>query len=467
MRRVGGFITPAHPAAMAHSNLPFLDPQSFALARAPLPEEQHFTYQAPSQSAPCVKMENDQDGHLSVPPQAIKEEYALPQLPAALLPRVPTSLPTFNSFQQNSTAYFLFSRLPATSSESDVVNSASINVDIQPHTTFGKEGITASPHPQIPFVVPVAKPEISHATNDTLNSCPVIYSASHSPDSNNQCVQLRKRRFQEVLSTSRTGFLNGGGVTARSKRTKKPKFFGDDYVYGHEARALYSSVQSDSDSDESSSDRSASSESSLSGEGGVFPAVPVSSSLNSTSIFNGADESRPYLCKHEGCNKTFKHRNGLRRHRFFHIGKQFSCPHCNFESHLRYNIERHVMRMHNTSGEVFRCSYDQCKYKTTYSKDLDEHVKKQHLSPMLYCPDDGCNYSTRSRWNLQNHRDAKHLHSGAQPASTVYCGIGGCDYRTVKEYNLARHQAYKHRDVLGESFFLDFIARSKKRSNLL
>ena len=81
--------------------------------------------------------------------------------------------------------------------------------------------------------------------------------------------------------------------------------------------------------------------------------------------------------------------------------KNFQCDQCEFSGNTKANLDQH-MRRHNAPKYV--C--DKCEYKSSDSGNFTVHKQVKHGSVVLSCED--CDYSTKSRRSLREHR-RKHL----------------------------------------------------------
>ncbi|PNF23497.1 hypothetical protein B7P43_G06515 [Cryptotermes secundus] len=85
------------------------------------------------------------------------------------------------------------------------------------------------------------------------------------------------------------------------------------------------------------------------------------------------------------------------RHKCPFCGQSFSCP-SGLCAHIRY---RHL------DSKPFRCSF--CEYKAKTHWDMKRHLSKHCPDPLFHCVDDQCNFSCRSAYGLQRHRNKYHL----------------------------------------------------------
>ena len=111
---------------------------------------------------------------------------------------------------------------------------------------------------------------------------------------------------------------------------------------------------------------------------------------------------KSFVC--EKCDKDFHHISGLRNHkRFFHSNERhFVCPqnYCNKRFKTKFHLTRH--KFTHISVNSFGC--DECDKRFKMNSDLSFHkmVVHSHIRPFV-CQRSDCNKSFRTKLNLIRH----------------------------------------------------------------
>ena len=87
-----------------------------------------------------------------------------------------------------------------------------------------------------------------------------------------------------------------------------------------------------------------------------------------------ASNERPFQCSQ--CNRTYKHKGNLTRHRHFMHSELFQCHKCSLGYSKESTLIRHYKRCHSTHGPNFKCSVCGMTYKSKLS--LLRHCTMNH-----------------------------------------------------------------------------------------
>ena len=150
----------------------------------------------------------------------------------------------------------------------------------------------------------------------------------------------------------------------------------------------------------------------------------------------------------------------LKKHKYSHGGKQFSCDLCKYNSPSMGEVSRHKKRRH--SEKTVSC--DQCKFVTYQISFLKAHMRSKHQDISYPCPK--CNLTLISASGLRRHEQRIHLglaftcqecgqkfstrerlkehveavHEGV----TFACEVIGCEYITSRKLNMQNHMKKTH-----------------------
>ena len=113
-------------------------------------------------------------------------------------------------------------------------------------------------------------------------------------------------------------------------------------------------------------------------------------------------QEKPYSCK--VCSKSFFRLNYLKRHEAIHSDvKRYECPHCEFRSHLKGNLIRHL-NTHNRQEKSFACKV--CSKTFSENMNLKRHDVTHSDVKRYECPH--CEFRSHWKGNLTLHMNAKH-----------------------------------------------------------
>ena len=165
-----------------------------------------------------------------------------------------------------------------------------------------------------------------------------------------------------------------------------------------------------------------------------------------------------YYCN--SCNFKCYALYDLKKHKYSHGGKQFSCDLCKYNSPSMGEVSRHKKRRH--SEKTVSC--DQCKFVTYQISFLKAHMRSKHQDISYPCPK--CNLTLISAGGLRRHEQRIHLgvaftcqecgqkfstrerlkehveavHEGV----TFACEVLGCEYITSRKFNMQNHMKKTH-----------------------
>ena len=162
-----------------------------------------------------------------------------------------------------------------------------------------------------------------------------------------------------------------------------------------------------------------------------------------------------YKC--DKCDEEFKGKSNLNRHiEGRHEGVKFTCKECSYSSIIKSAIKDHVRSKHD--GERFQCN--ECTVSFLFRSSLKKHIQAKHLGIKF-----NCDYCPKVFERLDN---AKHHTNVAHYGSIFKCEISGCEYSSKSRFEVKMHIKSVHRK---EKFpckndDCDFEADSYKRVRL-
>ena len=149
---------------------------------------------------------------------------------------------------------------------------------------------------------------------------------------------------------------------------------------------------------------------------------------------------RPFQCPVDECEFRSARKLDLKRHvTARHTPKRtrdFQCPMCPSRFFTKESLRLHLPR--HTREEVFKCS--QCDYGTHVNYDLNAHVKRVHKeSGISKCPFPGCTFSTIWKNSLRKHEETHNPHR-----PKIQCRFPDCAFITISEGSMKQHIRSRH-----------------------
>ena len=158
------------------------------------------------------------------------------------------------------------------------------------------------------------------------------------------------------------------------------------------------------------------------------------------------NDERPFICNFPGCEFRSKYIISLKQHKERHSSKRkFPCPMCHKRFPTKYEMDRHILRIHTKEKSV-HC--DQCDYTTSLRSNLRNHQVEKHRrndqkysgtpeKPTAVGPEKVSEDDVNSRGN--NDRDTK------RDGHYYYCEYRGCSFRAKeRKYIIGRHSRRVH-----------------------
>ena len=158
------------------------------------------------------------------------------------------------------------------------------------------------------------------------------------------------------------------------------------------------------------------------------------------------------------CDKSFADKRTLEVHReTIHLGiKKFKCEQCSFASGREPSLKTHIQIVHDKI-ERFACT--QCSYTATLKAKLMYHIESVHRTDKKFkCQE--CPYTSATKGNLKKHSDRRH----SMGEEKFKCSL--CTYKSNVKDNLRNHTLAAH-DIRGKKFNCDLCPfKSHSKENL-
>lgn len=129
--------------------------------------------------------------------------------------------------------------------------------------------------------------------------------------------------------------------------------------------------------------------------------------------------------------------------------KQFKCPHCNYSTAYKHNHIKHSRTHNKPEQSTYYC--DKCPFATKYEGHIIRHLAKVHFEvseKASRC--EHCNFSTKTRWRLNVHRNRSRQDKPIKCAHCDFESIYRCSFR---EHKLTHTEASRNNQQWLESLF--------------
>lgn len=143
---------------------------------------------------------------------------------------------------------------------------------------------------------------------------------------------------------------------------------------------------------------------------------------------------RPFKCLVDGCNKSFVTGYGLKSHTRVHTGETpYRCTHdgCIKTFKTSGDLQKHV-RTH-TGERPFKCPFEDCNRAFTTSNIRKVHMRTHTGERPYVCKEENCGRSFASATNYKNHI---RIHTGEKP---YVCTVPSCGKRFTEYSSLYKH----------------------------
>ncbi|VVC30930.1 Zinc finger C2H2-type [Cinara cedri] len=137
------------------------------------------------------------------------------------------------------------------------------------------------------------------------------------------------------------------------------------------------------------------------------------------------------------CKKTFSCERLLKQHVRLHIN-YFKCNQCDASFSRASHLVTHI-RYRHLDIKPFQCEL--CDSKFVRKLELTNHLKKHAPGPLFKCAKDGCEFSCRSKYNIEKHIGMVHHHNPDE-LYKYYCHL--CGDLFLRGAFLTKHLRTKH-----------------------
>jgi hypothetical protein len=139
-------------------------------------------------------------------------------------------------------------------------------------------------------------------------------------------------------------------------------------------------------------------------------------------------------CDIENCSERYKHKGKLKRHKANSHGIDTVWYTCYFEGcDKQYNtpgsLKNHITGKHDPNAVLYPCEY--CGKTFKFKGILKNHLANKHSIGVIwaYCPEDDCNYKSKSKSDIKKHLEGPHDMGDKQ-----------CDVCLHNVFSLTKHE---------------------------
>ena len=150
-----------------------------------------------------------------------------------------------------------------------------------------------------------------------------------------------------------------------------------------------------------------------------------------------------FLCTEPGCEKTFRKKITLQRHKMTHTGeKPFLCTEPGCEKTFRHKLSLQRHKMTHTGEKPFLCTEHGCEKAFRQKRSLEAHKLTHTGEKAFLCTEHSCEKAFRQKQTLEQH---KVTHIGEKP---YRCSAANCGKAYADSSGLWRHKQTQHKGML-------------------
>lgn len=172
-----------------------------------------------------------------------------------------------------------------------------------------------------------------------------------------------------------------------------------------------------------------------------------------------------YVCDIKNCTKKFKQKYELTKHKNIthEINvKWYDCNLCKYRTKQKGHLKLHKRNKHNVNKIIYNCDVNNCVFKTGDLSNLRRHKNQTHLNIKLFkCDEQNCGKKFKQHAHLKNHMANVH-NIGVK---WFYCDVEGCGQKFKENGALKSHKWNIH-DTGGTWFYCtEEICNQKFKTN--